>query len=318
MPSDPTTRSIAYTRLRIVLDGGPQPWAVPIDYYRLLRAAVYRLLHTADPNLAEFLHAGGFSAESPAIDFCSARDLPSGPAPAAEIFKLFCFSSLIGDGALRQGRLVFDRPVLWFFATPLRLLADAVTAALRQAGTLRIGRADLKVADVRQIEEPAAERTLTCTLLSPLVISAPVPASPSEVGPVHAADQTATGSGPAPHTGRRYLTREDGITLTEARLRTNLLAKHRALYGIEPDDPEFTFLWTAASTIWPAPDRPTRLVRLSARSGPPIHVRGSLGAVTLAGSPELLRVAMHAGLGQHNASGMGFLLPEADSPLLQI
>ena len=48
-----------------------------------------------------------------------------------------------------------------------------------------------------------------------------------------------------------------------------------------------------------------------------MRVRGSLGAVTLAGSPDLLRLALHAGLGQYNASGMGFLLPEGDLQAIQ-
>jgi len=320
MPTDPTSDPIACTRLRIVLDGGPQPWSIPIDYYRLLRAAVYNLLHRVDPQLAEFLHSGGFSAESPAIDFRTSRDLPSAPAPTPETFKLFCFSSLIGEGSLRQGRLTFDRPALWFFATPLGFVADTLTSALRETGTLRIGRVDLKVANLRRLDKPAVDNPLTGVLLSPLVISAPVPSALPNVGPADSVDPAATGSEPAPPAGRRrrYLTREDGIVLTETRLRSNLLAKHRALYGVEPEDPEFTFLWSAASTLWPTPDRPTRLVRLSARGQPPVRVRGSLGAVTLTGSPEMLRLALHAGLGQYNASGMGFLLPETESPLLQV
>lgn len=319
MSMDATFDAVAFTRLRIVLDGGPQPWAVPVDYYRLLRGAVYDLLRAADSDPAAFLHAGGFSAELPAVDVRGSHDLPQGPARAAEAFKLFCFSSLIGEGVLRRGRLVFDRPVLWFFATPLRLIAEAVSGALRQGRGLRLGRADLRVAEVRRLETPAAGRKLTCTLLSPLVISAAVPASPPQAGPIDAVDPTATGTRPAWPTGqRRYLTREDGIVVTEARLRANLLAKHRALYGVEPEDPEFTFLWAGTSPLWPASDRPTRLVRLSAGGEPAVQVRGSLGAVTLAGSPELLQVALHAGMGQYNASGMGFILPEGESSLLGI
>ena len=311
---------VAYTRLRVVLDGGPQPWAVPIDYYRLLRAAVYNLLRKADAPLAEFLHSSGFSSESPAIDFRGSRDMPAGPGRTAEAFKLFCFSSLLGDGTLRQGRLVFDRPIVWFFATPVGFLAEALIGALGQAGALRIGRVDLKVADLRRLDEPAIDTALTCVLLSPLVISVMVPAAPVEPGPGDVIDATAAGAEPAGRARRQrhHLTREDGITVTEARLRDNLLAKHRALYGIEPVEADFKFLWATASEIWPAADRPTRLVRLSGPKDPPVRVRGSLGAVTMAGTPELLRLALHTGLGQYNASGMGFLLPEGEAQVLQV
>lgn len=321
MPTDPTSDPIVYTRLRVVLDAGQPPWMVPVDYYRLLRAAVYNLLRSVDTNLADFLHTSGFSAEAPATDLRSSRDLTAATTgPAAEAFKLFCFSSLVGDGRLQQGRLAFDRPVVWFFTTPLRIIAQGLASALRQAGTLRLGSVNLKVTDLRALDEPAVDKPLTCVLLSPLVISATLPATPPGREPEDSLDAAAADSQPPRPAGRkrRYLTRDDGIVVTEARLRSNLLAKHHALHGLEPDDPEFKLLWATSSTLWPTPDRPTRLIRLSGPHEPPVRVRGSLGAVTMAGSPALLRLALHAGLGQYNASGMGFLLPESESHLLQI
>jgi CRISPR/Cas system endoribonuclease Cas6 (RAMP superfamily) len=340
-----TADPIKFARLRVVLDGGGRPWAVPVDYYRALRAAVYKLLDEADPHLAEFLHGSGFTGEAPAVDLRRTRDLPAGTrradegqgaaGPATETFKLFCFSSLIGKGTLHRGQLVFDRPVIWLFATPLRLVAEALGRALRQTGTMSIGQVDVKVADLNRLEQPSVDRPLACILLSPLVISATSPAAPVATPPAsqHGVDDAAAvppepqdrtdaapgAGGSAQRLGRqrRYLTRDDDIGLTEARLRNNLLAKHRALYGVEPADAEFAFSWTTAAGGWPVPDRPTRLVRLSAPGEPPVSVRGSLGAVRLAGSPELLRIALHTGLGQYNASGMGFVLPEAETHLVK-
>ncbi len=195
-----------------------------------------------------------------------------------------------------------------------------MVGALGRTGTTRIGRTDLKVSRMDRLDDPAADRPLTCLLLAPLVISVPSPPAPPGAGPPDAVDPSATGGEASKFArrGRRYLTREDGIVVTEARLRGNLLAKHKAVYGVEPDDPELRFQWAAASSVWPTPDRPTRLVRLSGRGQPPVRVRGSLGAVALAGSAELLRLALHAGLGQYNASGMGFLLPETESHLLRV
>lgn len=316
---------ISFTRLRITLSAGEGYWSVPVDYYRLLRAAIYRLLTDVSPDLGRFLHAGGFTAEFPAVDWRSPRDLPAGADAAsgtAEHFKLFCFSSLIGQGSLRSGLLSFAGPVTWFVATPLGFVADALMSALHQGGTIRLGRTDLKVTELSQLDEPAAAGVLTAVLLSPLVISATVPAQGAGASqPQDSVDPAAIGTEPVKMPGRRrrrYLTREDGIVVTEARLRANLLAKHRAIYAIEPADPELSFLWAASSTAWPTPDRPTRLVRLSGPGEPPVRVRGNLGAVTLAGTPQLLQVALHAGLGQHNASGMGFILPESESHLLRI
>lgn len=322
MPAESRWDPIRFTRLRITLSAGEGPWSVPIDYYRLLRASIYRLLASVSPDLADFLHTSGFADDSPAIDWRGPRDIPAGqPAnPSAERFKLFCYSSLIGDGSLNRGLLWFTGPAIWFFATPLAFVADALTSALRQTGQIRLGRTNLAVADLSKIDAPTQASTLTAILLSPLVISATVPSEPTNrEGPTDVLDPAATGlpepAGKSRH--RRYLTRDDGIVLTEARLRSNLLAKHRALYGIEPDDPQLAFHW-ATSAAWPTPDRPTRLVRLSAPGKPPVRVRGNLGAVTLAGTPELLHLALHAGLGQHNASGMGFILPESESHLLQV
>jgi CRISPR/Cas system endoribonuclease Cas6 (RAMP superfamily) len=314
-----TTGPMPYARLRVVLDGGPQPWAVPVDYYRLLRAAVYNLLRTTDASLAEFLHRDGFSEQRPAIDFPGSRNLSAAEGRTADTFKLFCFSSLIGDGALQQGRLVFDKPVVWFFVTPLPFLAEGILAALRRSGTLRVGRVDLRTTVLEMLDAPPIQTTLTGVLLSPLVVSVSLPAD-ARSGPGDVVDAGATGSELPSRAGRQrhYLTREDSITLMEARLRSNLLAKHRAVYGVEPEDPAFGFLWTAASPLWPAADRSTRLVRLSGRGGPPVRVRGNLGAVTLAGTPELLRLALHTGLGQYNASGMGFLLPATEAQMLQV
>jgi CRISPR-associated endoribonuclease Cas6 len=157
-------------------------------------------------------------------------------------------------------------------------------------------------------------------LLSPLVVSAPVPTEIADPKvPADSVDPLAAGTEPttSPRRQRRYLTRDDGIVITEARLRDNLLAKYRALFGVDLSDQEFRFLWATGSTTWPIPDRPTRLIRLSGPNESPIRVRGNLGAVTLAGTPELLQLAMHTGLGQHNASGMGFVLPESELHFLQ-
>jgi len=334
---------IKFARLRVVLDGGGRPWAVPVDYYRVLRGTVYDLFRQADPQLAEFLHGGGFTAEAPAVDLRRAPDLSAeagkvgearrAAGPAAEMFKFFCFSSLVGKGVLRQGRLVFGRPVIWLLATPLRSAADALGKALRRTGTVSLGQVELKVVELSRLEQPPVERPLTCILLSPLVISATPPAAPGPPVPRQGADatsaappalqdrvETTADEGEAARLvgrQRRYLTRDDDVRLAEARLRSNLLAKHRALYGVEPDDAGFAFEW-ASTGEWPVPDRPTRLVRLSAPGEPPVAVRGSLGAVRLAGSPELIRVALHAGLGQYNASGMGFVLPATESHLLRV
>lgn len=315
---------VQFMRLRVTLAGGEGPWAVPVDYYRLLRGAVYHAIQSASPDLAGFLHEGGFTTDSPAVDWRGVRDLPSADenAGAAERFKLFCFSSLLGKGALRRGQLVFNGPVVWFFATPLSFVAEAMEAGLRRDGRMQIGRAALKVTEVRRLDAPTATTTVTAALLSPLVISATIPARPAGTGrPEDSIDPAALGNHPAESPGRRrrrYLTHEDGIVLVEARLRANLLAKHRALYGAGPEDPGLRFLWASPSTALPVPQRQTRLVRLSGPGEPMIRVRGSLGAVTLAGRPELLQLALHAGLGQYNASGMGFLLPESESDLLRI
>jgi len=336
-----TDDAIAFARLRVVLEGGGRPWAVPVDYSRLLRAAVYDLLRQADPPLAEFLHGSGFTAEAPAVDLRRTRDLPAVPGradegdratgPAAEAFKLFCYSGLIGKGALRRGRLVFNRSVVWLFATPLRRVAEALGEALRRSRTMSIGRFDVQVADLSRLEQPSVDGPLNGILLSPLVISAaPTDAPPGwrhggegatavPLQPHDGSGAIAGDRGPGRRVGRqrRYLTREDDVALIEARLRSNLLAKYCALYGIEPEDTEFRFSWATVSAAWPVPDRPTRLVRLSAPGETPVSVRGSLGAVRLAGSPELLRIALHAGLGQYNSSGMGYVVPEAEIHLLK-
>ncbi len=326
MTAQPNHDPIAFTRLRLVLAASQQPWSIPIDYCRHLRTGLYQLFTAVSPDLAEFLHTGGFTTDLPAVDWPTTRDLPPPAELAAqpERFKLFCYSSLIGQGSLQQGRLTFSQPVIWFFATPLRFVADTLTSALRQTGLIRVGRTNLNVLDLRTLEEPAATAALTAELLSPLVISATMHAEPAALeGPTDPLDPTAIGAYPACPINRAsrrryYLTREDSPTLTEARLRANLLAKHRSLFGVEPADPEFRFIWTPASDAWPLPARPTRLVRLSRKNGTPIRVRGNLGAVTISGTRDLLRLALHTGLGQHNASGMGFLLPRAESQLLRI
>ncbi len=313
MSARPDHNPIEFVRLRVVLSAGQGSWRVPVDYYRLLRGAVYDLLSQGDPDLAGFLHEGGFSAESPVVDAPDIRQ-PAPPA-GAELFKLFCHCGLIGKGVLDRGRLRFDEPVAWFFATPVARIGRVVEAVLRRNGRMRIGSAELKVTDLSRLAEPAVDKSLTCVLLSPLVITA----TPAAVRREAAGGVEGPGPGEGPAAvpeHRQYLTRDDGIVLTEARLRSNLLAKHRAVYGVEPDDTEFTFLWAAVSKVWPAPDRPTRLVRLSGPAEPPVQVRGTLGAITVAGSSELLRLALHVGLGQYNASGMGFVLPEAEGHYL--
>jgi len=289
------TTPISLTRLRLTLSASEPSWSVPADYYRHLRSAVYGLLRKSDADLADFLHEHGFSAERPAVTWRPGA-LDDSASQAPERFKLFCFSGLIGPGRIRRGRLVFGaEPVLWFFATPVAATARALAAALRQAGRLRIGRTTLKIDTLDVLDAPPIASPMTCRLLSPLVVSCPEPTRRQ----------------------RRYLLIGDDVTLIAARLRHNLLAKHRALYGCDPPEADLEFQWDERIETWPATDRPTRLVRLSASGEPAIRVRGSLGGVRLSGSAALLRIALYCGLGQFNAAGMGFLLPEAENHLLR-
>ena len=293
---------IAFTRLRVELGPTEPPWSVAPDYYRLLRSGVYDLLRTGQPDLAEYLHTFGFTQTEPVanekngtgpVSEDSLSPQENGPVP---VFKLFCFSGLIGEGQIERRQLSFaNQRVIWLFATAVSAIAEALLAGLENAGHLRIGQSSVPIARVEPLKRSQIDPGMTCRLLSPLVLSSPDPQARQ----------------------RRYLLRGDDLTLIEARLRDNLLAKHRALFGRDPPLTGFQFEWADPLKTWPATRRPTRLVRLSGPDQPLVRARGSLGGVRLSGSPDLLRIALHCGLGQHNASGMGFVLPEHESHLLR-
>ena len=200
--------------------------------------------------------------------------------------KFFVFSQLYGAVQYRKGEGVMISGPIWFrFASPDRNLALGVAAGLLQFGRLRLGALDFAVREVATQALPELGETLVVQTLSPITVYRTV-------------DQG----------GKRRTEYFNPLEEEFAELVvSNLMRKARVL-GWWPDDNG-----TADQTV--TAEHPVRIrllggisarqKRLECYKG--TWIEGWVGRFKLEGPPQLLQLALEAGLGAKNSQGFGYV-----------
>jgi len=244
---------------------------IPLNYQHALTGVVYATLEQGDAEYARFLHHEGYA--------------PAEEAALSRRFKGFVFSSLFPQRSdlrdARRGLLrVLPGQMRWQIASPLDQFLRAFASGLLQGGELRIGQSRFSVASVETLPEPELSEVTRFRCLSPVVAS------------VHVPERSAP----------KYL--RPGDSEMSERLRQNLLGKHRALFGCAPQDDRLTVQWDAGYLASRKHDKHpgTKLIAYK-----DIRIVGVVCPFTMTGSPQLMRTACEAGLGEKNAAGFGMI-----------
>ncbi len=251
---------------------------ISLDYHHALTGAVYALLEKGDSDYARFLHHEGYALP---------EDTPPSEARAgmSRRFKGFVFSSLFPQRSVlqdaRHGLLrLLPGEMHWQIASPLDPFLHAFASGLLQSGEMRVGEAIFPVASVETLPNPELSPTMRGRCLSPVVASVGVPG----------------------RSACKYL--RPGDPEMSERLRQNLLAKHRALFGKPPEDESLRLEWDA-KYLESRKNQKHAGTKLIAYKD--IHIVGVVCPFTMTGSTELMRTALEAGLGEKNAAGFGMI-----------
>lgn len=197
-------------------------------------------------------------------------------------FKLFVFSRLLGKCFFDKlnEKFIFQPPIELWVASPLRKFVQELGSGLAKRGTFKIGYETLEVSKTTFIEPVFKTNKVTVKMLSPIV-----------------AYSTLKKDG-KPFT-YYYSPFEERFSEL---IKMNLLKKSRILYGVENQEhQEFQ--------ISPKMVKKTDFKIVTFKD---TVIKGWLGYFNLYGSPFLLYLALHCGLGSKNSEGFGFCKMEEE------
>lgn len=188
-------------------------------------------------------------------------------------FRLFTFSRLYGTFHRHGAVLIYVGPLTWTLASPWDDVMQAVAERALRHGVLWLGPQPVSVAGVQCRCFPSVGDRIAVRTLSPVSVHQTV-------------------RGPDGKAVTRYLAPEEPAYA--ALVEGNLRRKYQAWHGHPA----------------PAPERCVHLAPLGAVREHVVGYQGGIvkgvsGRFALAGPPELLRVALEAGLGSRTAQGFG-------------
>ncbi len=200
--------------------------------------------------------------------------------------KLFVFSQLHGAVRYRPGEGVEVAGAVWFrFASPDRALALGLAAGLLQFGRVRIATLDFAVREIATLALPEIGDTLVVRALSPVTVYRTLEVE-----------------------GRRRTQYYNPLNQEFAELVVANLERKARVLGLlaGAQDGEPTVADSARSLVQVRPfavhPRAKRLERYKGT-----WIEGWVGRFRLEGPPELLRLALEAGLGAKNSQGFGYV-----------
>lgn len=189
-------------------------------------------------------------------------------------FKLFTFSRLMGRLRLDRaaGKIIFKPPFDLVVCSPIPFVLEEIGNGLLREGNMRLGDSLLEVRAVKVEDVVVRSSPILVRMLSPVVVY-----STLETG------------------GKRYTYYYSPF---EPRFKelilTNLSKKYLLIFGRPGDGEGFD--------ISPVRVRPSDLKIMEYKG---TVIKGWMGTYRLAGDPQLLEVALDAGLGGKNSQGFG-------------
>lgn len=190
-------------------------------------------------------------------------------------FKLFTFSRLMGERKIDQEskKITFRGEVRLVVASPLEKFCTALAWGFLNRGFLRLGDAEVEVVKMAVQHYRVTGEEITVRTLSPVVA----------YSTFYRPD------------GRKYTCYfQPAEPEFDSLITANLRKKYQALYGCEPPPGE-VMVKKVGKGNWHVLNYKGTIVK------------GYSGPLRLAGPPELLQIAIDAGLGSKNAQGFGCL-----------
>ena len=261
-------------RLKLTLRSAPRECSIPLSYQYYLSSAIYQLLEKSSPEYSENLHNGKIGN---AIE-------------GHKKFKHFCFSQLYAEDAqVKDGRLILRRRnVTWYVGMAIEETMRHFVIGLFDRQKFYIGSTENEflIEQVELLPEPSWQLTMRFRALSPITVSVPV----KRFGKLQA----------------RYFLADDP-QLSEA-LRTNIIARYKALYNTLPDNlaffvkPDAKYIEERGGSM-----RVSKLVTIKEGTADETKVRGFLCPLAIEGNTELIKLAYDSGLGEKGSMGFGMI-----------
>ncbi|MBI2953921.1 MAG: CRISPR-associated endoribonuclease Cas6 [Chloroflexi bacterium] len=193
-------------------------------------------------------------------------------------FKLFVFSRLFGRFSRIGDRLVFRDPFELFVASPVEEFIHGLGQSMLRAGVVQIGGGESQVESVSPREQSVCQERLVVTAISPI---------------------TAYSTLLAPNGSKKTYYYSPFENEFVQQLGRNIRKKYQALSG-SPAHPDWDL------RIAPLGVRSQNQVIVTFKG---TVIKGWTGRYVLEGSPDLIRLALDAGLGSKNSQGFGMVRP---------
>ncbi len=191
-------------------------------------------------------------------------------------FKLFTFSRLMGK-SVRYNRdsrsLTYTPPIKLVICSPISFILKELGTGLLRQGCARLGDVQLEVKEMAAANPRVSSRSIRVQMLSPVVMYSTTKSK----------------------SGRSYTYYYSPFEPRFAELiGANLAKKHLLIYGRRAETEDFSF-------------RPARVEEKDFKITryKDTIIKGWMGEYYLTGRPELLQVALDAGLGAKNSQGYG-------------
>lgn len=191
-------------------------------------------------------------------------------------FKLFTFSRLMGKFRRSADHLIFNGQVSLYVASPLRNFVESLAENLVRTSSMALGDSHLRLSAIAVEMPPQVSDRLAVRTLSPITVYSTVQ-------------------------------RGDGRKLTYyyspweqqfgQQIETNLKKKYQIIEGLPPD-PRWNLNLTPLRV-----DKHDQCIVLYKET----VIKGWTGTYLLQGAPQLIDVALQAGLGSKNSQGFGMV-----------
>lgn len=189
-------------------------------------------------------------------------------------FKLFTFSRLMGKARIDPQRkcMLLALPVRLVICSPLALILQEIATGILKQGHVQLGKEVLHVEQVTVVDQGVEKNDVKVRMLSPLTVYSTLV-----------------------HSGRSYTHYYSPFEPRfQELIHANLVKKYLLVFGKQVEEGEFS--------IEPldVDQRDFKVVKYKGTV-----IKGWMGSYRLRGNPNLLKLALDAGLGSKNSQGFG-------------
>jgi CRISPR-associated endoribonuclease Cas6 len=134
-------------KLKLVLDSECEV-NLPLHYNKALQGFIYSNL---DPTFSSFLHDYGFLVNNKSL-------------------RPITFSRIFGRSKIKEKRIIFEPPVYFYIASPVKQILSSFVINISNAETLLLGKNRLRLHSIEPVNEEVAKSEAVVKTLSPIVV----------------------------------------------------------------------------------------------------------------------------------------------------